>query len=72
MKIYDIDTYLALPGEVEVTVKDLQAFFIREIARYYGAEIIDTDYNVSTVIKKNGVTLILMSKPKKYDYTCRI
>lgn len=32
MKLYDIDTYLALPGEVEVTVKDLQAFFIREIA----------------------------------------
>ena len=64
MKLYDIDTYLALPGEVEVTVKDLQAFFIREIARYYGSEIRDEDSFVWTEIKRNGVTLILMSKSK--------
>lgn len=65
MRLYDIDTYLALPGEVEVTVKDLQAFFIREIARYYGAEIRDEDSFVWTEIKRNGVTLLLMSKSKQ-------
>ena len=64
MKLYDIDTYLALPGEVEVTVKNLEAFFVREIARYYGAEIRDEDSFVWAEIKRNGVTLILMSKSK--------
>lgn len=65
MKLHDIDTYLSLPGEVQVKINNLEAFFIREIARYYGSYLEDSIFYTSTEIKRNGVTLILNSKPKQ-------
>ena len=64
IRLHEIDTLLAVPQEAYITIKALDAFHIREIARYYGSTITDTDDLVSTEIKRGDVTLNLISKPK--------
>lgn len=65
MKLHELDTWLALPYEAQVKLNNLDAMFVREIARYYGSYLEDSIFYTSTEIKRNGVTLILNSKPKQ-------
>lgn len=65
MKLHDIDTYLSMPHKVQIKANDLDATFVREVARYYGAYLEDSMFFTSTELKRNDVTLILNSKPKQ-------
>lgn len=65
MKLNDIDTILAMPYKAQVKINDLDAMFIREVARYYGSHLEDSVFYTSTELKQNNVTLILNSKPKQ-------
>ena len=65
MKMYDLDTFLALPFEAQIKLNNLDAIFVREVARYYGSYLEDSMFYTSTEIKRNDVTVILNSKPKQ-------
>lgn len=65
MKLHDIDTLLAFQYEAQIKLNSLDANFVREVARYYGAHLEDSMFYTSTEIKQNNVTLILNSKPKQ-------
>lgn len=65
MKLHELDTWLALPYEAQVKLNNLDDMFVREVARYYGSYLEDSIFYTSTEIKRNGVTLILNSKPKQ-------
>ena len=65
MKLHDLDTFLAFPYEAQIKLNNLDATFVREVARYYGSYLEDSMFYTSTEIKRNDVTLILNSKPKQ-------
>lgn len=65
IKLTEIDTLLALPYNAVIQINNQDAFYIREIARYYGSEVDDNQFLITTVIRRNDITLILYSKPKQ-------
>lgn len=65
MKLHDLETFLVFPHEAQIKLNNLDAMFVRDMARYYGTYLDDSMFFTSTEIKRNDVTVILNSKPKQ-------